>query len=322
MTYEPDGGILVIANEAAGGRGGDVAGQIRSALAGASLEARIDTCAPGGLESRLQAERDDGASVVGVAGGDGTMRTAAQLLAHSRSVLAAFPAGTLNNFAHRMGLHSFDDAAAAIAAGRHRTVAVGRVDGDAFLNTATFGLYADVLRRRERLRRWLGKWPAAGLSFIITIVRLRPVHLTLEVDGASLARDTALVWIGIGYGSFPVVHQSAERRATPDLEVAVLRDISRAGMFAFGARTFWRALRRGAPVRDPALEVLHVRRLSVESRHGPMGVTLDGEVVPRRSAASVRVEDDALRVVVGEEAQAPPAPRGQSPVVNRRATVK
>lgn len=313
----------MIVNEHAGGRPGDMATRIRTALTEVGVPGRIESCAPATLPTRLREALADGATTVGVAGGDGTMRTAAQLLAGAGVTLAPFPAGTLNHFAQRLKLQSAADTAAAIAAGRARAISVGRVNDDVFLNTATFGLYADVLRRRERLRGTLGKWPAAALSFLVTLLRLRPLHLTLEVDGSSIERNTALVWVGIGWGSFPAVHQAAERRATPDLEVAVLRDVTRLRLFAFGMRTFWRVLRHGRAVQHPALEVLHVRAVDIESRHGLMGVTLDGEVMARRRSASVHLEVDALRVHVGPELDAPaPTEAVQSGPANRRATVR
>ena len=312
--------LPVVINAGAGG-GGDVAERLRDTLADAGIAARVTTAAPAFIADQLQSLVADGAALIGVAGGDGTMRTAAQLLVNGPAALAPFPAGTLNHFTQRIGLRNAADTAAALKAGRMHAIAVGRMEDRVFLNTATFGLYADVLRRRERLRGWLGKWPAAAASFLITLVRLRPVHLKLEAGDRSIERDTALLWVGIGWGSFPAVHQAAERRATPVFEVAVLRDLGRLRLFAFGMRTFWRVLRRGAPVNDPALELLHVRTLAIESRRGHVGITLDGEVMPRRHAASVWIEDDALRVVVGETST-PPVSAPQVPSVNRRATVR
>ena len=316
------GGLPVIVNAAAG-RSDSVARAIGAALTDVGIAASVEVCAPAALAERLHAAVDDGADVIGVAGGDGTMRSAAQVLAGSAVALAPFPAGTLNHFTQRVGLRSAADTALALAAGRVRTIAAGRMDDDVFLNTATFGLYADVLRRRERLRSWLGKWPAAAVSFLVTLVQLRPVHLTLEAGGRSIQRDTALVWVGIGWGSFPAVHQAAERRATPDLEVAVLRDVGRLRLFTFGVRTCWRVLRGGVAVHGSALEVLHVRRLQIESRRGRVGITLDGEVMERRATASVQLEEGALRVLVGPELAAlTQSDAAQSSLVNRRPTVR
>ena len=312
---------LPVVVNAGAGRGGDVAERLRDVLADAGIPARVASASPTSIGDQLQSLVADGAAIIGVAGGDGTMRTAAQLLVNGPATLAPFPAGTLNHFTQRIGLRTAADTAAALKAGRMHAIAVGRMEDRVFLNTATFGLYADVLRRRERLRGWLGKWPAAAVSFLITLVRLRPVHLRLEAADRSIDCDTALLWVGIGWGSFPAVHQAAERRATPVFEVAVLRDLGRLRLFAFGMRTFWRVLRRGAPVNDPALELMHVRTLAIESRRGHVGITLDGEVMPRRHSASVWIEDEALRVVVGKDSAAPAA-LPQAPSVNRRATVR
>lgn len=306
MSGQRSGGIPVFANEAARGSARDGAAAIRSALAEAGIDAHVLACPPDALATHVREARDRGAPIIGVAGGDGSLRTAAQHLAGSRAVLAAVPAGTLNHFARRIGLETVADAVAAIAAGSVRTIAVGRVDDDVFLNTATFGLYADVLRLRERLRPWLGKWPAAALGFLVTLLRLRPVHLTLHADDTTMERETALVWVGIGYGSFPLVRAAAERRARPDLEVAVLRDAGRGSLFAFGMRTFWRVLRSNTQVPDRAIELLHVRSLSLASHRGRIGVTLDGEVMARRAQVRVSMENAALRVIAAATSVTPP----------------
>mgnify|MGYP006186398131 CR=1 FL=1 len=57
------------------------------------------------------------------------------------------------------------------------------MDDRVFLNTATFGVYAEVVRRRERLRPWLSKWPAAALALLLWLVRLRRLEVAAEFTG-------------------------------------------------------------------------------------------------------------------------------------------
>ncbi|MDP9348847.1 MAG: hypothetical protein M3P24_06865, partial [Gemmatimonadota bacterium] len=165
-----------------------------------------------------------------------------------------------------------------------------------FLNTATFGLYADVVRRRERLRRWLGKWPAAAVAFALRVVRMRRLEVVLDVDGKRLYRKTPLVWVGVGWGSFPRVHEAPEWRRSPDLEIVVLRPRGRFGVVGLLLRFVRHLLRGQRPVEDPALEVLHARQVLIRARRR-IGVTLDGEVLRARSPVFVAVQDEALRVV-------------------------
>jgi diacylglycerol kinase family enzyme len=250
-----------------------------------------------------------GAPVIAVAGGDGSMRAAAAIIAGTQASLACVPTGTLNNFGRRIGVHSLEDAAAALDAGEVRVLPVGTVDQSIFLNTLTFGEYSRIVRMRERFRPRLGKWPAAALAFIITLFTLRRMAVRLEVDAERLTRVTPFVWVGVGWGSFPRVHESLERRRSPDLEVAVLHSPTAAAGLAFVLRLGARMAMGRQPVRDAALDVLHTRYLTLDG-HSRVDATADGEVLRLATPVSVAVRDDVLRVVVGPGFRDTGAPRG------------
>jgi diacylglycerol kinase family enzyme len=243
-----------------------------------------------------------GAAIIAIAGGDGSMRSAAAALIGTGSALLAVPTGTLNHFAQRCGI---DDVAAAVAALRAldiRTQAVGFAGEHVFLNTLTIGEYARTVRLRDRWRPYMGKWPAALLAFIITVLSMRRIDVTMQTDEQKLTRSTPFVWIGMGWGSFPLVHEALERRSSPDLEVAVFRETSRLGNFALAFRLGWRMLLGEQPVRDDALEMLHTRTLTLAARH-TIDATADGEVLKLPARVVVTVRDDALRIVVGPSFQ-------------------
>ena len=100
------------------------------------------------------------ARILGVAGGDGTVRLAAGIAVDAGLPLLVVPAGTFNHFAADLGVESADDALAALRDGNSVLVDVGTADGAAFLNTASTGVYVDLVKARERLEPSLGKWPA------------------------------------------------------------------------------------------------------------------------------------------------------------------
>jgi diacylglycerol kinase family enzyme len=231
------------------------------------------------------------------------MRAAAAVLAGRAAALAPFPGGTLNHFARRYGLPTIEDVATALAAGATRRVPVAVLDDEIFLNTATFGYYAEVVRRRERWRRWLSKWPAAVLAMASLLRRNPAIDVELEVDDRRIRRTTALVWIGLGWGSFPRSHQAAERRQAPDLEVAVLRVTSRRELVGFLLRMIPRLVRSERPVNDPALELFHARSVILAGPHA-LHATMDGERFELSAPVFMAVLDDALLVPVGADAGA------------------
>jgi undecaprenyl-diphosphatase len=251
---------------------------------------------PAGFSDDLLEAVATPAPIVGVAGGDGTMLAAAEALAGGSTALAPFPTGTLNHFSRRLGIPDLRTAAHALAEGRVARAPVGVMDDRVFLNTATFGVYADVVRRRERWRPRLRKWGAASASLLTAFVRMQEIEIGIEVDGRFLWRRTPLVWVGVGWGSFPFVHEAPERRASPDLEIVIIRPRGRLGTLALLLRLGVRLRSRDQPVADPALEIIHARHLLIRSP-GRIGVTLDGEVLRTRGPIFVAIEDEALPVI-------------------------
>ena len=53
-----------------------------------------------------------------------------------------------------------EDALAALRDGDSVLVDVATADGAAFLNTASTGVYVDLVKAREKLEPTVGKWPA------------------------------------------------------------------------------------------------------------------------------------------------------------------
>lgn len=288
--------LPVLANPAAGG-GRRAVEEAVAALGREGLEVELLEVGDGGdITERVRALAGE-VPLLAVAGGDGTLAAAAEGLAGSGTALGALPTGTFNHFARRFGMEDPSTAARALAGGRTRRVAVGRMGDRVILNTATFGQYAQVLRLRQRFEPWLGRRLAATAAVLAAAARLHPLDVRLEVDGEVLERTTPLVWVGVGPGSFPFPHETDENGEPVQLEVAVLRPCGRAGLVGFLARFLVRLAGRERPREDRALELLRCRSFRL---HGPptIGVTRDGELDDLRPPLEVTLEPRALEVVV------------------------
>lgn len=82
------------------------------------------------------------AATVWVAGGDGTIREAAQILKHSETTLGILPMGTGNSLARELGI-PLDIAKAAelfLEESEVRNIDVGQMDEETFVNVVTLGL--------------------------------------------------------------------------------------------------------------------------------------------------------------------------------------
>src|SRR6185436_10689664 len=88
-----------------------------------------------------------GADLLGVAGGDGTQALVAGIAAEHGLPFLVISAGTRNHFALDLGLDREDPAAclAALSGAVELRVDLGVINGQTFVNNASFGAYAEVV---------------------------------------------------------------------------------------------------------------------------------------------------------------------------------
>jgi diacylglycerol kinase family enzyme len=93
----------------------------------------------------------EGADLLGVAGGDGTQALVAQVAAEHGVPFMVVTAGTRNHFAMDLGLDRDDPASSldALTDGVELRVDLGDVGGRPFVNTASFGTYAEIVQSPE-----------------------------------------------------------------------------------------------------------------------------------------------------------------------------
>lgn len=237
-----------------------------------------------------------GARRVLVAGGDGTIATAAAALIDSPAELAVLPGGTLNHFARDHGISTVAAEAVALASNAScRGVDVGRVNGRIFLNTSSVGAYVRFVRVRESLERSFGYRIASALAAFRILFTLRRMGVELMVDGQKRLYRTPLVFIGVGERGLQLP-QLGQR--LPDgqrgLHVMVVRSRSRARLLALGLAAVARGIEPFS--RTPELESFIVDELRIDMK-GMGLVAVDGEIVWLSAPLEYRLHRDALSVV-------------------------
>ncbi|MEO3786918.1 phosphatase PAP2 family protein [Actinocorallia sp. B10E7] len=145
----------------------------------------------GDLEGKLE-EAARRAKILAVCGGDGTVSAGAAAALRHDIPLLVFPLGTLNHFAKTLGVETVSDALDAYWSGSLARVDVATLNDVPFLNTASFGAYSELVDRREKLQKRLGKWPALAVSAFRVLRRAAPVNVI--VDG--MPRQVWLAFIG------------------------------------------------------------------------------------------------------------------------------
>lgn len=264
----------------------------------------VHEVAPSKLAEEIERAIQGGAPRILVAGGDGTIGTAAAALAGTEVELAVIPAGTLNHFAKFLHLPLDETEAAAVAAGTSiRLVDVGYVNDRLVLNTSSVGAYVKFVHVRERLERRLGYRLASIVAAVRILFGLSTFRVTLDVDGVRKAYDTPLVFIGIGERElrFPDSGDRIEggRRG---LHVLVVRRKWRARRLLSGLALLARGDQQPGDARRAGLDSFVVDACRIEMRRPRGNVAIDGEIVPMIAPLEYRIARDALRVA------APPVP--------------
>ena len=173
----PDGsGLVLVVNASAGSASAELADSLDAMLPEAEIILADADDDLGSVFSKA-AER---ARILGVAGGDGSIRLAAGIAADAGLPLLVIPAGTFNHFATDLGVGSVDDALAALRDGDSVLVDVATADGAAFLNTASAGVYVDLVKAREKLEPAMGKWPAMLIALAGVLRHGKPVDLLVN----------------------------------------------------------------------------------------------------------------------------------------------
>ena len=125
-----------------------------------------------------------------VIGGDGTVNQVVQHLDIESQTLAVLPSGTGNDLARGLGLpRRMSSYLQALPGFAVREIDVWRVNGRRFVNSAGFGLDAQVLTTMKSARGRLAR--NYVLAFIATLPRLRVLRIRAEGDGAALVDGDA-----------------------------------------------------------------------------------------------------------------------------------
>lgn len=148
----------------------------------------------------------DGFQRIVAAGGDGTVHEVVNGLAGSGATLGLLPMGTVNVFAHELGIPANDPGRCweIIQRNQTRLIDLPRANNKHFVQLAGVGLDAQAVKETSRaLKRNFG--PLSYLISAAQIAARRPPRLRIESDGAA-TREGSFVLVGNGRlygGRFP-----------------------------------------------------------------------------------------------------------------------
>ncbi|MGW1174862.1 phosphatase PAP2 family protein [Kitasatospora sp. NPDC002543] len=259
-------------------------------------EADVRVCGPEDDLVKLLTEAADRADraggALGVCGGDGSVNLAAGLAVDRGLPLAVFPGGTLNHFALDLGATTHEATAGAVEAGTAVGVDLGLATDDTgtrtFVNTFSLGVYPELVHRRERSEKRIGKWPALAVAVAELLATAEPV--TVHAGG----RPHRLWLLFAGNGAYePAGFAPTHRAALADgkLDVRVVDGGSPFARTRLAAAFLTGTLHRSRVYRTARLSALELDFLGDADR-----IAVDGESVPARGALRLSKSPAALTV--------------------------
>lgn len=243
----------------------------------------------------------NGAPMVIVGGGDGSLSGTIDEVVNTDCVFAPLPLGTANSFARTLGMPlDLDEAVACIASGQRRRIDVGVINGDYFVNAASMGLsplIGDTIS--PKLKKYFGR-----VGYLVWAVRcfliLKPFRLIVH-DGKREWR----MWsteVRIMNGSF---HGGVELSDTASVESGDIVIQAVTGRHRWSLVVDWYA--KFFRLRDRYARTEEFRGTELHLDTKPrLPISIDGEVLAR-TPATVKVAAGAVEVVVPtdrEDAQA------------------
>lgn len=270
----------------------------------AGLEAEVLPVPSRHLESAVRKAAESGTEAVMVAGGDGTLRTAARILAFRDKPLGILPLGTRNRMSRALGIpDNPQDALRALAAGKVLPADIGEVNGHIFVFTSMFGVFNRFGRHREehRGRSLLLEFPAAGLAVLQELLSVPSREMEIIANG-SLIRSRSRVFAVTNNPFTPAGMGGQPRLETLDsgkLGFYMSRHQGRTGLIRLVGE-----LVMGKWDVDPQVIQIVVPELTIRmGGDAPVEIMNDGEFLSLDAPLYYRTRPGALRIVVPAEWQ-------------------
>lgn len=299
----PHRAATLLVNPAAGGLldGAITPEDIAGRLGEAGFEVDLLSGPPEGLRERLERAVRMPAELIIVAGGDGTINTAAQVLAGSGKTLAAIPAGTLNHLTRDLGIPpDIDGAIEVLRNGQVTSIDVGEVNGELFLCSSVIGFASRLGGQRERWRGQLSAWTWARLFSRIARTLYRDPRLDVRLSSSEqppLRTRYLMVSVGV-YDEGPGQVLTRSRL-----------DSGRFGVYAVRRPTLVRLLRLYLAIlvgrwrQMPDLVATDATEVVVTSSRPRLRVMNDGEVKLLDTPLRYRLHTGQLRILRGPLAE-------------------
>lgn len=196
--------IKIIVNPLAGcGKAREIGFFVEKFLCERGIEYSLDsTYRPLGAISLSKKAVQGGFSLIIAVGGDGTVNEVGHGMIGSLSKLAIIPAGNKNDFAKTLciPINNIDEACEIAIGKTEKTVDIGKINDNYFLNGVQIGLNAELLKSQNKHSRFLGGRVGEAIRFAKTVTKFKSAQLKIKMG--DVYKETKTISLTVGNGKY------------------------------------------------------------------------------------------------------------------------
>ena len=252
---------------------------------------------PKKLENLIKEVIKKNPDVLLIGGGDGTVRTAAQIISGSSISLAIWPIGTFNHFAKTLDLPSdFEELLNLIKNNKTVHIDLGSVNNFVFVNNSSIGLYSKLVREREKYTQIFVKRKIWKIILNITnfFSFLPNYHLNLKINNLIKDYKTYLIFIGNNFYKINLTNfGQRESLREGKLSIYILKCKSKWEMI----KLIFHIIFKNQNLNE-YLELFMIEEATIFSRSKRVNVVLDGELYKITAPLKYSIKPGFLSVIV------------------------
>ncbi|MBC8048994.1 MAG: hypothetical protein H7X92_02470 [Chitinophagales bacterium] len=291
----------VIINARAGAALDEDAGSMQSyieeQLGGAASSLTVETVEPDDIVARLKAAVASGCETLIIAGGDGSICAAANVVIGTEVQLGVIPLGTANLMARDLGIPvTYREAVDALLDASPTPVDVAKVNGRVFLCSSLLGLPSALPRQRQEIRGGNVFQRLRGYLAMAGTIWRHTRSFRVRLDDGSGVRPMKMQMAIISnnpYDDTKLLNLTRPSIATGQLGLYVMKHQSTAAAFWLLVRAF-----AGSKPHDPDFERSTPTRVVIEAvTRSHFELSNDGEIEKFDSPLTFEIVPAALKML-------------------------
>ncbi len=257
---------------------------------------------PQKCKASVKTAKKDG-SIIVASGGDGTVNMVVGFCSELGVPMGIIPMGTFNFFARDIGIPTdLDEAISLLMNGQVKSAAIGKVGEQTFLVHVGVGLYADIIRNREKDKSRFGRFRIVALvsSFWSLLTTTKTYNVVIETETEKLRRKTLNVFVGNNVLQLEKIGLTAAKELPADhLSIIILKPLSVPKRIRLALLGLFKNMKL-----EPQIERLSAKSFTLETSHKHLKAAVDGELMSLTSPLEFVCLSKGVQIILPEKVSA------------------